>query len=105
MKHLALATTLCLAALAAACSTVGMAAQTASTINGLKEPRQATGSTRDDALASMFNVALSVAKVDRASDRVVGHAGRARLAHADPSIDMSWAGTFHNQAKISGDFA
>ncbi|MBC7731049.1 MAG: hypothetical protein H7306_03995 [Bacteriovorax sp.] len=95
MKSHALATPLCLAELAEACSTVG----------GSKEPRLATGFTRDGALASMLNADLSVAKVDRASDRAVGHAGRARAAHADPAIDLSGAGTFRNQAKISGDFA
>ena len=61
MKPHALTTTLCLAALAAACPAVG----------GFKEPRQATGFTRDGALAHMLNVALSVTKVDRASNRVV----------------------------------
>lgn len=42
------------------------------TIPGFKEPRQAIVFTRDGTLAYVLNVGLSVAKVDRASNRIVG---------------------------------
>ena len=42
------------------------------TITGFKEPRQAIVFTRDGTLAYVLNEDLSVAKVDRASNRVVG---------------------------------
>lgn len=42
------------------------------TIPGFKEPRQAIAFTRDGTLAYVLNEDLSVAKVDRASNRIVG---------------------------------
>lgn len=42
------------------------------TITGFKEPRQAIVFTRDGTLAYVLNEDLSVAKVDRASNRIVG---------------------------------
>ena len=42
------------------------------TITGFKEPRQAIAFTRDGKTAYVLNVDLSVAKVDRLTQQVVG---------------------------------
>ena len=42
------------------------------TVTGFKEPRQAIVFTHDGTLAYVLNEDLSVAKVDRASNRVIG---------------------------------